>query len=200
MSKENKKKKNPWLIAVGVVVILGVIGIAFGNNSDESAGTNSTPNNSSSVVSSDSSSSSKETSPSEYFANNELVTKDIKIVITDYKVIQPGETGNEYGDKPVIAFWYDTTNVSGKEGTNATTAWITCFEAIQDNDPNVVNTLNVGMLPDSTFTDSQLKDIKAGGTVSNAIAYELKDTTTPVLLKASVLGLTDLGEQTFDIA
>ena len=135
-----------------------------------------------------------------YFANNELVTEDVKIVITDYKVIQPGEEGNEYGDAPVIAFWYDTTNLSS-EATNATTAWMFAFEAIQDNDPNVVNTLDVAPLPDQAFLETQLQDIKEGGTVSNAVAYTLDDTTTPVKLVASdMLGLTELGEQVFEIA
>lgn len=135
-----------------------------------------------------------------YFANNELVTEDVKIVITDYKVIQPGEEGNEYGDAPVIAFWYDTTNLSS-ETTNATTAWMFAFKAIQDNDPNVVNTLDVAALPDQAFLKTQLQDIKEGGTVSNAVAYTLDDTTTPVKLVASdMLGITELGEQVFEIA
>lgn len=203
MGTENKKKKHGCLIAVGVVVVLGVIGAALGGNqnSDSTTGSSSSITSSSITSSTDSSASnSTGNQSSEYFANNELVTEDIKIVITDYKIIQPGETGNEYGDKPVIAFWYDTTNVSGKAGTNATTAWMTYFEAIQDNDPNVVNTLNVGSLPDNAFLDSQLQEIKQGGTISNAVAYELDDTTTPVTLKASLLGLNDLGEQTFEIA
>lgn len=135
-----------------------------------------------------------------YFADNELVTDTVKIVITDYKVIQPGEEGNEYGDAPVIAFWYDTTNLSS-ETTNATTAWMFAFKAIQDNDPNVVNTLDVAALPDQAFLKTQLHDIKEGGTVSNAVAYTLDDTTTPVKLVASdMLGLTELGEQVFEIA
>lgn len=135
-----------------------------------------------------------------YFADNELVTDTVKIVITDYKVIQPGEEGNEYGDAPVIAFWYDTTNLSS-ETTNATTAWMFAFKAIQDNDPNVVNTLDVAALPDQAFLKTQLQDIKEGGTVSNAVAYTLDDTTTPVKLVASdMLGLTELGEQVFEIA
>lgn len=143
---------------------------------------------------------SQATQADAYFADNELVTEDVKIVITDYKVIQPGEEGNEYGDAPVIAFWYDTTNLSGKT-TNASTAWMFAFEAIQDNDPNVVNTLDIASLPDKAFLETQMQDIKEGGTVSNAVAYTLDDTTTPVKLVASdMLGMTELGEQVFEIA
>ena len=42
-------------------------------------------------------------------------TEDIKIEITKTKIIPGGETGNEYGDKPVIAFWYKTTNKTDKK-------------------------------------------------------------------------------------
>ena len=134
------------------------------------------------------------------FADGVLTTDGYTITITDYRVIQPGETGNEYGDIPVIAFWYDTTNTGADSDINASSAWIMVFEAIQDNDPNVVNTLNMGMLPDSQFLDSQTQTIKEGGTVSNAIAYELDDTTTPVTLVASNIVEGEYGRQDFAIA
>ena len=119
-----------------------------------------------------------------YFKNGVYETNDVKIEITDEKVIQPGETGNEYGEKPVIAFWYKVTNKTEKD-TDPTTAWITAFQVFQDNDANQVNELDVGMLPDQRYTDTQMETIKKGGTAENAIAYELDDTTTPVIIKAS---------------
>lgn len=129
-----------------------------------------------------------------------LTTDGYTITITDYKVIQPGETGNDHGDVPVIAFWYDTTNTGSESDINASSAWIMAFDAIQDNDPNVVNALNMGLLPDSQFLDSQTQTIKEGGTVSNAIAYELDDTTTPVTLVASDIMEGEYGRQEFAIA
>ena len=33
--------------------------------------------------------------------------EDIDLKITKYKVILVGEEGNEHGDAPVIAFWYE---------------------------------------------------------------------------------------------
>lgn len=134
------------------------------------------------------------------FADGVLTTDGYTITITDYRVLQPGETGNEYGDVPVIAFWYDTTNTGADSDLNASSAWIMVFDAIQDNDPNVVNTLNMGMLPDSQFLDSQTQTIKEGGTVSNAIAYELDDATTPVTLVASDIMEGEYGRQEFAIA
>lgn len=138
--------------------------------------------------------------PEEYFKNGILVTKNIKIEITKYTVIPVGKKGNEYGDKPVLAFWYKVTNLS-TDRTDPTTAWISTFKAIQDNDPNAVNTLNVGSLPDSEFLDSQIKDIKTNGTVNNAVAYELTDETTPVSLVAAKNIITgeDLGKQEYPV-
>lgn len=134
-----------------------------------------------------------------YFKNGVYETNDMKIEITDEKVIQPGETGNEYGEKPVIAFWYKVTNKTEKD-IDPTTAWITAFQAFQDNDANQVNELDVGMLPDQRYTDTQMETIKKGGTAENAIAYELDDTTTPVIIKASDLVTGEkIGQKKYEI-
>ena len=134
-----------------------------------------------------------------YFRDFEVVTKDYTMKITDWKIIEPGQEGNSYGNSPVIAFWYDTTNTSGKE-IDPMSAWIYIMTAVQDNDPNLVNKLEVASLPDDRFLDSQMAKIKAGGTVENAMAYTLTDTETPVELtaKADMFG-SDLGTQVFEI-
>lgn len=136
-----------------------------------------------------------------YFKDNVVVTEDVQIEITDYKVIPVGEAGNEYGDAPVIAFWYSTTNRSGKEDITPMMAWIAIFSAVQDNDPNMVNELEVGMMPDDAFLDTQMAEIKPDGTVDYAISYVLDDETTPVTLTATkgILG-EELGSQDFEIA
>lgn len=133
------------------------------------------------------------------FVNNVFENSDVKIEITDYKVIPVGEVGNEYGEKPVIAFWYNVTNISGTE-TDPNSAWIFNLKAIQDNDPNAINELEVGLLPDDAFLDSQTQTIKQGGTVANAVAYELDDTTTPVILVAEDIIFGEIGRQEFQIA
>ena len=136
-----------------------------------------------------------------YFKDNVVVTEDVQIEITDYKVIPVGEAGNEYGDAPVIAFWYSTTNRSGKEDITPMMAWIAIFSAVQDNDPNMVNELEVGMMPDDAYLDTQMAEIKPDGTVDCAISYVLDDETTPVTLTATkgILG-EELGSQNFEIA
>ena len=128
-----------------------------------------------------------------------LTTPDVKVEITRYKVIKVGQKGNEYGEKPVIAYWYKTTNVSG-EKTDPTTAWIFSFKAYQDNNPNAENELNIASLPDDRFLDSQTENIKKGGTVANAVAYELDDLVTPVDLVATGGILGDvIGKTTYKL-
>lgn len=132
------------------------------------------------------------------FADNVLTTDEVKIAITEHKVIAVGEPGNEYGEKPVIAFWYEITNLSGENVTPMN--WIYNITAFQDNNPNSVNQIEIGMLPDERFQETQMETIKQGGTVENAVAYELDDLTTPVDLVASDdLGFTEIGKLTFNL-
>lgn len=136
-----------------------------------------------------------------YFKDNIMNIPGVKIEITDVKIIPKGEKGNEYGEKDVIAFWYKTTKIDETiESLDPMTAWISYFTAYQDNNENSVNELEVAALPDEKFLDSQMEEIKVGGTVENAMAYYLDDNTTPVLLKCSdFLQETTYGEQTFEI-
>jgi hypothetical protein len=117
------------------------------------------------------------------FKDGVLTTPKLKIQITRYKIINPGQNGNEYGEKPVIALWYKTTNLSGAKVSPMD--FLFNFNAYQDNDPNAENELDVGSLPDHRFRDSQTENIKKGGTVEDAIAYELDDLVTPVELVAT---------------
>lgn len=134
-----------------------------------------------------------------YFKDNEAKLNDLKINITETKVIKPGEVGNEYGEKPVFAIWYNATNLSDKE-IDPTSAWIVVFTAIQDNNPNSVNELEVAGLPDDRFLDTQLENIKKDGTVENAIAYELDDLETPVTLVANQgIDGKELGRKDYEI-
>jgi len=138
------------------------------------------------------------TSTESSFTDNVLTTPDFTIKITSYRVIPVGETGNEYGSTPVIAFWYDISNLTGADIDPM--EWLFVITAVQDNDPNAVNELAVGMLPDSAFNESQTQTIKKGGTVSNAVAYNLDDETTPVELIASDgLGMNEIGRITFTL-
>lgn len=211
--KPPKKKKWPIVlgVVVAVVVVLGIIGSLAAPETEDESGSSEAPSSTVSAAEDSSTSSADESTESsastesvssdeEYFADGVAQTEDFRIEITDYRVIMPGEEGNEYGDDPVIAFWYNTTNLSGEE-TSAMTAWIMTFTAVQDNDPNMVNELSVASLPDDRFLQSQMQTIKEGGTVENAMAYTLTDTTTPVVLtaKSNIFLDDELGSQTFNL-
>lgn len=136
------------------------------------------------------------------FKDGVLTTSEMKIEITDHKIIAVGKKGNEYGTKPVIAFWYNITNLTDKDVDRDVSPmdFIFAITAFQDNNPNAENKLEVGGLPDDKFLETQMEKIKKGGTVANAIAFELDDTKTPVDLVASNdLGMTEIGTITYKL-
>lgn len=142
---------------------------------------------------------SEQTNEEVYFKDGIAKLNDITIKITETKVIVPGEKGNEYSDEPVFAIWYDTTNHSDKT-IDSTTAWIAIFEAVQDNNKNSVNRLEVAATPDEKFLDSQFEIIKKDGTIQGAIAYTLDDLETPVTLIANQgIAGQELGKEEYKI-
>jgi len=200
------------LASLGLVFFAAVSLAACGETKDNSSSSYSSTKVAETTVSSShvESSSATEKSDSNFvdtadqasFDGSILKGNAYSIKITDHKVIQPGEKGNEYGDSPVIAFWYDTMVAEDYDNSTAidpTSAWIMNFKAIQDNDPNLVNELNIASLPDEQYLDSQTATIKPGGTVSNAVAYTLTDSETPVTLKASSMMGADFGSKEFSI-
>lgn len=124
----------------------------------------------------------KPATPKYYFKGNVLKIHDLKIKITKTEIIPVGQKGNEYGDKPVLAFWYDTTNYTGKE-IDPNTAWSATFDAYQDTSSSQVHKLEVSALPDDQFLDSQTEAIKKNKTAPNAVAYSLDSNSIPVKLK-----------------
>lgn len=200
------------LASLGLVFFAAVSLAACGETKDNSSSSSSSTKVAETTVSSShvESSSATEKSDSNFvdtadqasFDGSILKGNAYSIKITDHKVIQPGEKGNEYGDSPVIAFWYDTMVAEDYDNSTAidpTSAWIMNFKAVQDNDPNLVNELNIASLPDEQYLDSQTATIKPGGTVSNAVAYTLTDNETPVTLKASSRMGADFGSKEFSI-
>lgn len=91
------------------------------------------------------------------FKDEKVSMEDIDLKITKYKVIPVGEEGNEYGDAPVIAFWYETINKTEKD-ISPMTAWFASFPAgpIQNNDKNKVNKLQVALHPDKALVNDQM--------------------------------------------
>ncbi|MFT4156541.1 MAG: DUF5067 domain-containing protein [Microbacterium sp.] len=180
-------------VAVGALALAltGCAGVASTPGEDDPASTTST-------LTPSEASPEEASSTESSFVDNVLTTPEFTIKITSYRVIPVGQAGNEYGSKPVIAFWYDVTNLTDADIDPM--QWLFVFTAVQDNDPNAVNELQVGGLPDVAFLDTQTQTIKKGGTVSNAVAYDLDDETTPVELIASDdFGMTEIGRITFNL-
>jgi hypothetical protein len=127
-----------------------------------------------------------------------LTTPEMKIEIIDHKIIPVGKKGNEYGSKPVIAFWYKITNLSNSKVSPMD--WMFTFEAYQDNNPNAENKLDESIMFDNGLKTSLTENIKKGGTVEYGSAYELDDVTTPVVLVASRgLGIGEVGRMTYNL-
>lgn len=140
----------------------------------------------------------KSTDFSQSFKDGVLDVPAAKFEITDHRVVKPGEPGNEIGEKPLLVFHYDVTNKTDE--TLTTTDFVVYFTAIQDNDPNKVNELDLGSYIDPETSDTQLEQIKKGGTVAGTIAYELDDLTTPVDLVASKsFSQDEIGRETFEL-
>ena len=140
----------------------------------------------------------KSTDFGQTFKDGVLDIPAAKFEITDHHVVKPGEPGNEIGEKPLLVFNYDVTNKTDE--TLTTTDFVVYFTAIQDNDPNKVNELDLGSYIDPETSDTQLEQIKKGGTVAGTIAYELDDLTTPVDLVASKsFSQDEIGRETFEL-
>ncbi|MFJ5861809.1 DUF5067 domain-containing protein [Pseudarthrobacter sp. NPDC092439] len=186
-------KKSLMILACASAVLLLN---GCGGTATESGATNSSssPDATSSSISSTPANQNNDAS----FKEGVLTTPEIKIVVKDHKLIPVGGKGNEYGKKPVIAFWYETTNLTGEDVSPMNFLYV--ITAYQDNNPNAENKLDVGSLPDEKFLSTQTEKIKKGGTVLNAIAYELDDETTPVDLVASDdFGMTEIGKTTYKL-
>lgn len=184
------KDMKKYLFVLFTVMLLVLSACGGSTESNDSANKESKANNESTE-----SNSNKDV----YFKDNEAKIEDLKIKITETKVIPVGEPGNEHGEKPVFAIWYEATNFTDKD-IDPSTAWMAVFTAIQDNDSNAVNELEMGGLPDENHLDTQTEAIKKDGTVENSVAYELDDLETPVTLVANqgVAG-DEIGRQDYEI-
>lgn len=134
------------------------------------------------------------------FKNNTVILNDISVKITD-TVFRPAGT-TEYQNTDQLLVEYKATNKSDKE-IDRISAWLAAFEAYQDS-KDAERKLEVGAAPfDGKYQamlDNQSDNIKKGGTVEGVIAYDLKDTKTPVTLKAQQgVGGKELGTKTINI-
>lgn len=180
------------IISTGILLLCGFTLVACGDNeqASENENTASTAKNSSS---------SKEES-SASFKDDTLKIDMATVKILSTEVLAADES--LYREKPQLAIMYEVTNDSD-EPLSASAVWIACMDATQEGE-NTINKLNIGMTPQddqfAEYREHQLDEIKPGGTAKDIIAYDLDDTTTPVVLKATQgMAGKELGEKTIKL-
>ncbi|WP_159160597.1 DUF5067 domain-containing protein [Enterococcus casseliflavus] len=135
-----------------------------------------------------------------YFDGETLKINMATVKIISSEVLTPDES--VYRDNNQLAFVYEVTN-DDEEPLDGSMAWIACINAYQETE-NTVGKLDVCATPQdekfAEYREGEFDELKPGGTKKYVIAYDLNDTTTPVVLKATqgVSG-EDLGEKTFNL-
>lgn len=130
------------------------------------------------------------------FKNHQLATPDLKIQVTSARFIPAGEPGNETGQQPVFAIWYETTNLSS-QSISCENAWKSSFVANQTIDGKTVS-LAIAAQPDPNF-DGQA-EIKPGHRVANAIAYQMQAESGIDLIAHYGNNPTPIGHHVYQIA
>ncbi|ALM56688.1 DUF5067 domain-containing protein [Staphylococcus equorum] len=126
---------------------------------------------------------------------------DVNVEILNAEYLPKGTY--EYQESPQLAVEYEVKNKSDKEITPLT-GWFAAFEATQDGE-DTVRKLDVGMTPNTdkyqSYVDTQSDNIKKDGTAKGAVALDLKDTETPVVLTAHKgVGGEELGQVKINIS
>ncbi|MFV0561147.1 MAG: DUF5067 domain-containing protein [Enterococcus sp.] len=184
-----------------LVLMLALAACSSGGTSDSSDSSSSVSSSTSSEISSTqmSTSGSLDNVANVGFEDEKLTLKEFEIQITDHQIIQPGEKGNESGEEPVIAFWFDVKNDT-QEKINPKGAWTSVFTAMQEDENGVDEKLEPGGVPDDAFLSTQSLPIDKGGTVSGAYTYVLVDDENPVVLTATRGALGDtLGDMSYEV-
>src|SRR5699024_2709213 len=133
------------------------------------------------------------------FQDGVIDINNVKLEIQETKVIKPGEKGNEDGENPVFAIWYNATNRTDEEITPEE-AWTSQISTIQRSGAEHAHKLEVTSLHNETDSDTQNAPIKKDETAENSVAYELTSSKIPVsfILEDATTGET-AGEDNFDI-
>ncbi|MGX4764071.1 DUF5067 domain-containing protein [Holzapfeliella sp. JNUCC 72] len=128
------------------------------------------------------------------YKNGVANTKRMRVELTDHKVINPGEKGNEEGDMPVMAFWYTATNKSN-EDIPLDLMWSLLFSGYQSGTEQLS-----GQGIEGISFASHTRNVKPGKTAKSAMGFKLTDKTTPLkLVVQDIFTNQKLGEQEFPV-
>lgn len=192
-------KKKYFALSLAAALCITAAACGAGSSSGTSSSVPSAPASSAASTSSAPSSAPSDTSDGPSFADSVLTMDDYTITITDYKTIQPGEKGNEDGSKPLLVFFYDTTNTGSETAFTPLAAWVRVLQPLQATASGQAAILPVGPQTEDQFIVTELQKIEPGDTVSSAISYKLEDTSTVTLVALdSSNGI--YGQQEFSLA
>lgn len=112
--------------------------------------------------------------------SQEFTTEKGKLRINDVYILNEGDPQN-YHNGTIIVFNISMTNETDepKQYHEFTFSYI---EPIQDNDPNIINELEVAGMVTEEDLEKQIIDIKPGGTMEMNMSYFLSDMETEVTL------------------
>ena len=103
----------------------------------------------------------EEPTPAATFDGTVYEDDEARIEIIGYEILEVGSEYNKYGDVPLICFKYTVTNLSGGD-ISAASKWMFNFRAYQDNNPNFLNALDIGMQSNADYYDTEYEQIKKG--------------------------------------
>ncbi|OFO55813.1 DUF5067 domain-containing protein [Nosocomiicoccus sp. HMSC059G07] len=121
----------------------------------------------------------------QYLENKTAYLRDVNVTILESEVIPMGTY--EYQENAQLVITYEVKNKTN-EDINPLYGYMIAFDAFQEEE-NALKRLDVGPTPYMNKYDwaleTQLDIIKKDGSLKNIIAYDLRDTETPVTLIAS---------------
>lgn len=136
------------------------------------------------------------------FQGDTFTSEHLKIELTEQQVIPAGSAGNENGELPVLAIWYEVTNTSTRQ-MDALTSWFTHFQVYQnlgaDSDEAKYSALSMAISPDEGLTKHETDLIKEGATQRSVIAYQLLRPEAPVEISVTDTSLKELGRLRVDV-
>lgn len=119
-----------------------------------------------------------------YIEMDNLFSKSIVAGDTTFKIdnieIIPASNPENYSEKELLAITYTVTLDENAQPDNAEVLWMSKVGVVQDNDPNVINSLMYGFYFSEEYIDAQIQNIKPGGSNQYRISYELSDFVTPL--------------------
>lgn len=113
------------------------------------------------------------------FFSKSIVAGDSTFKIDNIEII-PSSDPENYSENDLLGITYTVTLDQDAQPDNAEIIWMRKVEIIQDNNPNIINSLMYGFYFVEEFADAQIQNIKPGGSNQYMMVYELSDFVTPL--------------------